>query len=120
MKLHCKHCDKQLTKSLYPTTWKLKELIEDYYGEEGSGLHKRILHIPVGAFKRWKSWTGDKFLSVHRDSLLLAIPDEKGCCDHDWTPVTCECGVELGISGYDCWQTYHSVDLQPSKVYLKN
>lgn len=117
MKLHCKHCDKQLTKSLYPTNWKIEDFIEDYYGE---GEHKKSYYIPVGAFKHSKNWFGEKCISIHRDSLFLSIPDEKGCCDHDWTPVTCECGVELGISGYDCWQTYHSVDLQPSKVYLKN
>ena len=117
MKLHCKHCNKQLTKSLYPSKWKLKEFIEDYYGE---GTHKKILHIPVGAFRRWKGWLGDRFVSVHRDSLLLTIPDITGCCDHDWTPVTCDCGVELGVSGYDCWQTSHSVDLNPKTVYFKN
>jgi hypothetical protein len=37
MKLHCKHCDKQLTKSLYPNNWKIEGFIEDYYGE---GAHK--------------------------------------------------------------------------------
>lgn len=93
------------------------EFIEDYYGE---GEHKKILQIPVGAFRRWKSWSGGRFVAVHRDSLFLSIPNIIGCCDHDWTSVTCDCGVRLGISRYDCWESQHSVDLDPSKVYFKN
>lgn len=132
MIIHCKHCHKQLTKSLFPTKWRqyVVGLCEDWEGNTTHIQYRRTL--PVGGFTITKkgqyrslyAWD-DKikaYLHIDRQSLLLPVPKYEqegvgGCCDVDGADIKCTCGVVLGNMSYDCWQITHSVALDMKLVY---
>lgn len=122
MQLHCKQCNTKLTNSLFPTKWKRKIKELNYYGK---GIHQISYSISKGGFtKSNHMMLGTIFNSyaVDRTSLLIPIPTYArgiGCCDVDGEYVSCTCGSILGVMSYDCWQTYHAVDLNRDKVYFK-
>lgn len=141
MRLHCKNCDKVLTKSLFLTHKTYKTIIKNnYYGNEQHEFHRMVkpggfnkINIATYAYKQLSdmAWCEDKkhlvakrtVISVNRESFVIEIPKfEKGlgCCDISNGSLICECGAYLGEINYDCWQIFHAIDLLDKNVYFRN
>lgn len=99
MKLHCSHCNTQLTTDLYPTSkWHIERWGDDddpryeYSITPGSFINNHIAHR----------------MMVNPDNVTIPIPEYEsgmGCCNISHTPLHCPiCGLELAICNIDCWQ----------------
>lgn len=123
MRLYCKCCTAELTGTLIPAAPEQAYSAQVTDTFEGTDFHKYRM-IP-GLFyvdNRPECWvyneeTGDSTPSGEsKDYFVLAeqsmtgakvVNPSKGCCNFDHFDVHCECGVELGWGGNDCWQTDH-------------
>ena len=139
MKLHCKNCNKQLTNSLFLTKWSRSIKVDTYTNEDGEVKEIKEVQrfVPKGGFVKTRrtqyacDFTGKRLrtildytsYAIHRDDLLIPIgiwAPGMGCCDIDGLDVECVCGQLLGEMSYDCWQSYHCVDINKDHAYLAN
>ena len=98
MKLHCNHCDTQLTTDIYPTTeWRVdrQETDDDQLADYSILPGTFIDHTPI--------------IMVNPDNVVIPIPDYErgmGCCNISHTPVHCPgCGQMVAEANLDYWQT---------------
>jgi hypothetical protein len=91
----------------FPDSWsRLDSYLSADIVREGNDCKNKTLILP---WHMYISYPFSKKITTNLASVYFTCPVVVGT-NMEWG----------GISGYDCWQTYHSVDLQPSKVYLKN
>lgn len=122
MKLHCHHCDAQLTTDIYPTN--------DWHVDRGKTEDEPWYEYSItpGTFIVGINPYNDRdtpIIMVNPDNVTIPIPEYEegmGCCNISHTPIHCPCcGAEVATGNIDCWQD-KSIDFdltQCDKVYMK-
>lgn len=122
MKLHCRHCDTQLTTDIY--------LTDDWHVDRGKTEDEPWdeYSITPGTFIVEINPDIDRdtpIIMVNPDNVTIPIPEYQsgvGCCNISYTPINCPgCGAEVAVGNIDCWQD-KSIDFdltQCDKVCMK-
>lgn len=114
MKLHCRHCDTQLTNDIYHTTeWQVDRQRTDDEPWTDYSITPGTFIVGINPYIDRDT----PIIMVNPDNVTIPIPEYEegmGCCNISHTPIHCPgCGAEVATGNIDCWQD-KSIDFDVS------